>query len=214
MEWLKKIFSKKKKMDFKDKTLPELQEELSQLDFTWIKGDQMGNIERYDNVVLDENTGMTFVCFKSGGRINIELLSEYLDPFPASKVNYSEPIPVQAITQLDQVIPESPQKSARAGSNQVSSVELEDSPIYTLLKKQKTNWVNVNISLKLNLPSKNLYGILISSFDGAEKEIIDYVTEGIDIEDIRNALGDSISAYYDKKKSSSIVGEKNNTEDE
>ena len=203
-------------MDFKDKTLPELQEELSQFDFTWIKGDQMGNIERYDDVVSDETTGMTFVCFKSGGRINIELLSEYLDPFPATKVNYgnvTESAPIQA-PQLDRIHQDSPQKSQRSGSNQVSSVEVEDSPIYTLLKKQKTNWVNVNISLKLNLPSKSLYGILINSFDEAESEIIDYVTEGIDIEDIRNALGDSISAYYDKKKSSSVVSEKNNSEDE
>jgi transposase-like protein len=71
-----------------------------------------------------------------------------------------------------------------------------------LLKKQKENWVSVNITLKLNLPSKSLYNVLISSFDGAENEIIDYVTEGIDIEDIRAALGESISQHYEQSKKS------------
>ena len=58
----------------------------------------------------------------------------------------------------------------------------------------------MNISLKLNLPTKNLYGILTSSFEDAETEVINYVTEGIDIEDIRAALSESILSYYDKKK--------------
>ena len=62
--------------------------------------------------------------------------------------------------------------------------------------------MNVNITLKLNLPSKSLYSVLISSFDGAESEIIDYVTEGIDIEDIRAALGESISQHYEQNKKS------------
>jgi hypothetical protein len=88
-------------------------------------------------------------------------------------------------------------------TNQVSEVEIEESPIYKLLKKQKNNWVSVTISLKLNLPPKSLYSVLVSSFDDAENEIIDYVTEGINIEDIRSALGKSILAYYEKPKNQS-----------
>jgi hypothetical protein len=68
------------------------------------------------------------------------------------------------------------------------------------LKKQKNNWVNVNISLKLNLPSKNLYGVLTSSFEDADTEIVNFVTEGVDIDEIKAALGESILSYYDKKK--------------
>ncbi len=203
MEWLKRIFSKKKKMDLSEKTLPELKEELSQKDFQWIKGDKMGNIEGFKDVTSDPNTGMTFVEFSSGGRINLELLGEYMDMFPASKVDFSN---AQAPSTIPQVAPTqiqpAPQERSVKTSQSVSSVELEESPIYTLLKKQKENWVNVNITLKLNLPSKNLYNVLISSFDGAENEVIDYVTEGIDIEDIRAALGESISSYYEQAKKS------------
>ncbi len=202
MEWLKKIFSKKKKMDLKEKTLDEIKEELSKSDFQWIKGDKSGNIESYKDVTEDPGTGMKFLEFRSGGRMNLELLEEYMDTFPASKVDFSDlatnPTPVQQISSIPMQDSGKPNRVVQT----VSSVELEESPIYTLLKKQKENWVSVNITLKLNLPSKSLYNVLISSFDGAENEIIDYVTEGIDIEDIRAALGESISQHYEQSKKS------------
>jgi len=187
-------------MDLKEKTLTELKEELSQVDFQWIKGDKMGNVEKFNGVTQDEATGMTFVQFIGGGRINIELLEEYLETFPASKVDYNNTSGNIDLTQPDvqmqkqQVIQEP--TVSKPVRNTVSAIELEESPIYKLLKQQNENWVNVNITLKLNLPSKNLYNVLISSFDGANEEIINYVTEGVDIDDIRGALAESITSYY------------------
>jgi hypothetical protein len=196
MKWLKDLFRKENKMSLKEKSLEEIEEFLRSKDFQWLKGDQMGNIERYQSIEQDESTGMIFVKFASGGRMNVELIQDYMDIFPAQKVDYeSKALDVPKIPKLAQT-PKEPAKT----KNTVSAVELEDSPIYTLLKKQKPNWVNVSISLKLNLPTKNLHGVLTSSFEDAEREIVNYVTEGIDIEDIRAALADSILAYYDKKK--------------
>lgn len=215
MEWLKRIFLKKKKMNLTDKTLPELKEELLQKDFQWIKGDKIGNIEGFKNVILDETTGMTFVEFLSGGRINLELLNEYMDIFTASKIDYSDVNPSVAQSDIP-IVSQIPQSKNQKGNHAISSIELEESPIYTLLKKQKENWVNVNITLKLNLPSKSLYNVLISSFDGAENEVIDYVTEGIDIEDIRSALAESIAAYYEQQKkttSQRVDRKENNTQE-
>ena len=212
MSWLRKLFNKGKKMSLKDKSYDELVEFLHNKDFQWLKGDQMGNIERYKAVEADSGTGMTFVSFQSGGRMNVELLNEYLDIFPSSKSDYGlqQDIPKStAPSQIQQQIQKNTQPKS-LHKNAVSSVELEDSPIYTLLKKQKPNWVAVNISLKLNLPTKNLYGILTSSFDEAETEVINYVTEGIDIEDIRSALSESILSYYDKKKTNMVNTEKHN----
>jgi hypothetical protein len=81
-----------------------------------------------------------------------------------------------------------------------------ESPIYKLLNKQKKNIVEVSIKLKLNLPPKELYGVLSSSFDDAEKEIIEFVLDGIDIDDIKKSLSDSIrKGYYNlETKSESI----------
>lgn len=201
-------------MDLKEKTLTELNEELSQVDFQWIKGDKMGNLEKFDSVIQDEGTGMTFVQFIGGGRINLELLEEYLETFPASKVDYNK-------TAENQILKTSDNKSQfqvkaaidnKPSRNAVSSIELEESPIYKLLKQQNENWINVSITLKLNLPSKNLYNVLISSFNGANEEIINYVTEGVDIDDIREALAESIKIYYDSTQKVTSQSVKNKKE--
>ena len=215
MGWLRKLFTKDKKMSLKEKSYEEIVEFLQDKDFQWLKGEQMGNIEKYKSVEADEATGMIFVNFRSGGRMNVELIQDYLDVFPSTGSDFTlqefiEPTPA-AITSPKK---QQPASGSRAqAKNSVSSIELEDSPIYTLLKKQKPNWVSVNISLNLNLPTKNLYGILTSSFEDAETEVINYVTEGIDIEDIRAALSESILSYYDKKKTNMVSTEKHNHSD-
>jgi len=204
MEFLSKIsgiFKKKNKMNFADKSLEEIGSELQNSDFQWIKGEQAGMIEKYAGV--EESNGMKFLKFSGGGRINIDLLSEFMDVFPASPVQFNAPSAPQTPPQPSQPSP------ARGAVNSVDynksvQVGVEESPIYKLLKKQKPNWVNVNISLKLNLPTKSLYNVLISSFEDADTEIANYVTEGIDIEDIREAIAESIrTSFYEVKKTSS-----------
>jgi hypothetical protein len=198
MKWLKQFFNKSKKMNWKEKSLEEIQEFFQTKDFQWLKGDQMGNIEKFKAIEKDESTGFTFICFRSGGRMNVDLVQEYMDVFPSQNIDFaslasaSPPQPKQPIGEKSTAV--------KSKTNTVSSIQLSESPIYSLLKKQKNNWVNVNITLKLNLPSKNLYGVLTSSFEDADTEIINFVTEGVDIDDIKAALGESILSYYDKKK--------------
>jgi len=198
MGWLQRLFSKSKRMNWKDKSLEEIQNFFQSKDFQWLKGDQMGNIEKFKAIEKDDSTGLIFISFRSGGRMNVELVQEYMDVFPSQNIDFSA-----VATSNPQPPPQTkPDISTQTikKSNSVSSVQLSESPIYSLLKKQKTNWVNVNITLKLNLPSKNLYGVLTTSFEEADREIVNFVTEGIDIDDIKSALGDSILSYYDKKK--------------
>lgn len=198
MGWLQRLFSKSKKMNWKDKSLEEIQNFFQSKDFQWLKGDQMGNIEKFKAIEKDDSTGLIFVAFRSGGRMNVELVQEYMDVFPSQNIDFSA-VATSNPQPPPQTKPDSSTQTIKK-SNSVSSVQLSESPIYSLLKKQKTNWVNVNITLKLNLPSKNLYGVLTTSFEEADREIVNFVTEGIDIDDIKSALGDSILSYYDKKK--------------
>lgn len=198
MGWLQRLFSKSKKMNWKDKNLEEIQNFFQSKDFQWLKGDQMGNIEKFKAIEKDDSTGLIFVAFRSGGRMNVELVQEYMDVFPSQNIDFSA-VATSNPQPPPQTKPDSSTQTIKK-SNSVSSVQLSESPIYSLLKKQKTNWVNVNITLKLNLPSKNLYGVLTTSFEEADREIVNFVTEGIDIDDIKSALGDSILSYYDKKK--------------
>lgn len=182
-------------MSFEDKSLEEIELELKNSNFQWIKGENMGSIERFSSVSSDPNG--KFLNFVGGNRINLQILGEFMDIFPASPINFDSSFSTPASSP-----PKVEEKGKVNSVNYESSLSgVEESPIYKLLKKQKPNWVNVSISLKLNLPTKSLYNVLISSFEDAESEIANYVTEGVDIEDIKEAIAESIRvSFYDTKK--------------
>ena len=194
-------------MSFADKSLEELRNELSRSDFQWIKGEETGMVEKYEDI--SEDGPLRFLNFKGGKRINVEILSEFMDIFPSTPVDFGIYSP--SIKNAPQEIKESKVNSIKYDSS--VQVGVEESPIYKLLKKQKPNWVNVNISLKLNLPTKSLYNVLVSSFEDADAEISNYVTEGVEIEDIRNAIAESIrTSFYDTKKNSDLKVDKKQIE--
>ena len=56
------IFKKKNKMSFTDKSLEEIESELKNSDFQWIKGEQAGMIEKYGGV--EDSNGIKFLKFK------------------------------------------------------------------------------------------------------------------------------------------------------
>jgi len=180
---------KKKKMEISEQTINDARSYYGAFDYQWIKGDDIGMDEKYKDIVL--NGDATFIVFESGRRINSELLSEYVIMLPAqpvhsAPVNYPKPNEQTTVTSI---IYEDPK------------IQQNDSPIYKLLKKQKRNMVDVSINIKLNLPSKDLYNVLSGSFEDAEREIIDFVLDGVDINDIKASLADSIEkSYYEKKE--------------
>jgi len=189
------IFKKKNKMSFDDKSLEEIEAELKNSNFQWIKGENLGMIEKFAGV--SQNGDLKFVNFQGGGRMNLAILREFMDVFPATPIQFDGP----SQPQIQSPQPE-PQKGKVNSVNYGSpEIGVEESPIYKLLKKQKPNWVNVNISLKLNLPKKSLYEVLITSFEDAESEIASYIVEGVEIEDIKEAIAESIrTSFYDSKK--------------
>jgi hypothetical protein len=198
MSWIKSLFRKKNTMQ-ESESLQELEKTYQDKDFQWLKGDNMGTIERYKGIVLDPSQNKTFINFQSGGRIDVQLVREFMDIFPTQRVAIQENTAPKIPQIASPAVAENPNSSGK-NKNVVTQVNLENSPIYTLLQKQKPNWVNVNISLKLNLPTKTLYNVLSSSFEDAEKEVVNFVIEGLEIDDIKQALADSILSYYDKKK--------------
>lgn len=203
-------------MNFTGKTLEEVEADLKNSDFQWLKGEHMGMVEKFKEVI--EEGGMKFLVFQSGGRMNVDLITEFMDIFPSSPVRFDSSSP--SFSPNSSPAPQPPSQKGKASVNSINYGSpvipgVEESPIYKLLKKQKPNWVNVNISLKLNLPTKSLYNVLISSFDDADAEIANYVTEGIEIEDIRNAIAESIrSSFYEVKKTQSAKNLKTKSEDE
>jgi hypothetical protein len=200
------LFKKNKKgnkMEITENTLEETRSLYSGMEFQWIKGDDMLAVESYKDVRI--NGESIFVEFVSGKRINLDLMEEFMTYFPAAP----KPIPAFTAPQNVQSLPNAPVHRTStvtdiAYEEQTQKRADESSPIYNLLRKQKKNVVEVSIKIKLNLPPKDLYGVLSSSFDDAENEIINFVLDGVDIDDIKTSLGESIKkSYYlipDKKE--------------
>jgi hypothetical protein len=190
----KKKDKKKDKMEINEQTLNDARAYHSAFDYQWIKGDDISMTEKYKNISLVGE--QAFIDFESGKRINAEILNEFMIMLPAQpKITHSA-TPVQ-----------NQQNRPQSDASAVTSIVYEDqknsnsdSPIYKLLKKQKKNLVEVSIKIKLNLPPKDLYTVLSGSFEDAEREIIDFVLDGVDIENIKASLADSIKkTYYNEK---------------
>lgn len=202
---IKNIFKKQTKKplskmsNYSDLNLEELHEKFSEFDFTWLKGDNAGDTERYSRMAGTPEH--KFVVFQSGNRINVDLIDEYMTTFPKTHGSIDlNPKAQQSTT--PKVVPsnQTVQTSVQSISyNESQSSQLSESPIFKLLEKQKKNMVDVSIKLKINLPSKDLYNVLIESFEGAEDEVIEYIINGIEIDDIKKSLSDSIKKnYYNK----------------
>lgn len=193
--FLKFIFGadKNKKMSNTQDSTTQDFEKYSNLDFQWIKGDNLSIAEKFKSI--KKIGDFIFIEFQSGRRINRDLIDEFMVTFPAMP----EPVHPQINTSTAE---ENKPKKQNTESEVTSIVYGEDrspefdSPIYKLLRKQKKNMVEVQIKIKMNLPPKDLYNVLLTSFDDAENEITKFILDGVDIDAIKSALSDSVKKNY------------------
>jgi hypothetical protein len=192
---LRKITRKKPKMEnIEEIDMEVLEKELSPFSYKWTKGDNNGIVCEYDNIFKDPTTGVIWLNFKDGTRINYSLLNDYMIQI--------DPILVQNTINTLVAPTNTPNSTKSMGARNVMivdntpSVTVSANPITSLLEKQKPNWVEVGIKLKLNLPTKSLYNILTSSFEDADTEIIEFVVNDLDIEIIKDSLRQNIREIY------------------
>jgi hypothetical protein len=156
-------------------------------DFQWIKGENLMNVVSFDIVTQQDDE--FYIHFKGGSRINYSILEEYMTWYPTQRVE-PRPAPTPA-----------PQSQASVSSIKFGDAgsmvnEASQSPIYNLLARQKKKPVEIEFKIKVPLPSKDLFNVLTSSFDDAENEIVQFIIDSIDIDDIRNTLSKSIRENY------------------
>ena len=156
-------------------------------DFQWIKGENLMNVVSFDIVTQQDDE--FYIHFKGGSRINYNILEEYMTWYPSQRI---EPRPAPTPVPQSQASVSSI-KFGDAGS---SVNEASQSPIYNLLARQKMKPVEIEFKIKVPLPSKDLFNVLTSSFDDAENEIVQFIIDSIDIDDIRNTLSKSIRENY------------------
>ena len=203
---LKKVLKRKKNNmeNMEEIDVEFLDKELKPFLYKWTKGDNSGTVCEYESVFKDPTTGIIWINFKGGTRINYALLNEYMMQIDASSIVHNEPV-----SQNNNL----PVKNVMLSESKAKVPDLEN-PIVSLLQKQKPNWVEVGINLKLNLPTKNLYNVLTSSFDDAEEEIIEFVVRDLDIEIIKESLRINIKDIYKSNGTLRKGGTISNTQNE
>lgn len=162
--------------------------ELSNFSYQWIKGDNIGHVNDFKELI--EFNGQSYIVFTDDSRLALSLLDEYT-------VKVEKGFYETAFDKVENpIIEQIPQSQRRTGRSEVHQVQKQESPISALLRKQKENWVDVDLKLTINLPKKQLWDVILSSFDNAEDEIIEYVTKDLDIEVVREALKKAIMDIY------------------
>lgn len=201
---IKKIFKSKKEAMSDELSVEILTERFKNHDFQWIKGDNLMGVVNFDSVTQQDDD--FFINFKGGGRIKYGILEEWMTWYPAPPIVEINNEPVNQTKQQIQASV----TSIKYGEDNLAVSSPKESPIYNLLARQKKKDVDIELKIKVPLPSKDLFNVLVSSFDDAENEIIEFIIDSIDIDQIRNTLSSSIRENYygintikEKSKSSS-----------
>lgn len=181
MKWFSNIFNNN---EMTQEKLDEIKSQLSAYPkFQWIKSERKGEVVLLKDVTFDKNI---WVEFNNGSRINYGLFDEYILKISSDGelLDFEKNTPGQA----------------SVGTAKIKTTPIkQDNPIYALLKKQKPNLSDVEISLKLNLPSSELYKVLGESFENAETEIINFIVADLDINMIKDSVKEAIQKYYTEK---------------
>ncbi len=182
-----------------EKDLSELKEEYGKYSYQWIKGDNLSMTQHYLDIT--EEGDKKYIIFTDKSRISLDLLDEYMIRV---EKGFEEQVrvtnPTKDLIQIDEEITRQSAVKARETSQDKPRIQVEGNPIFSLLSKQKENWVDVDLKLSINLPPKSLWDVLMGSFDEAEKDILEYVTKDLDIEVVRQSLRESIKEIYKKNK--------------
>ena len=182
-----------------EKDLSELKEEYEKYSYQWIKGDNLSMTQHYQDIL--EEGDKKYIIFTDKSRISLDLLDEYMIKVERG---FEEQVivsnPTKELIQIDGEITKQSVVKSRELLQNKQKIEIENSPIFSLLAKQKENWVDVDLSLSINLPPKSLWDVLMGSFEDAEKDILEYVTKDLDIEVVRQSLRESIKEIYKKNK--------------
>ncbi len=154
--------------------------------YQWIKGEKAGNVEIVDHT--EDINGVHWIYFKSGNRVNKDLLNEFLYRIydDSDILNIKDDISTKQNSQINE-------------NNSNKTIKKQKSPIRILLEKQSINSKEaISVGIIVELPKKEIFNILKDSFpDELEDELISMVLEeSIDKKNLEESIKDSIKKYY------------------
>ena len=79
-------------------------------------------------------------------------------------------------------------------------VQQVESPIAKLLKDSKKTKSSIGISIVVDIPPIDLMKVLSDSYDDGEKQVLDYLSASLNVEDIKRQIAHQIWVNSFKKK--------------
>ena len=153
-----------------------------------INGDESGQ------VITFKDEGPVWITFNEGGRIATELRDEFLQKLDSdiagefvSPTNNIDPLNVGGA-----IIPNNTQP--------IEILEKVKSPIRILFDKQKkNNKIKLKLDFSINIPKKQIYELISTSFDENEvnKELHLFILDQLSSDDIAKSVEDSIKSLIE-----------------
>jgi len=82
----------------------------------------------------------------------------------------------------------------------IASLNIYNDPIFIMLDKSKKVETELDMTLTINLPSKELFDVIKDNFDLGSEKTIDYIIANLDIALIKQSLKNAIDSLYNKKE--------------
>ncbi len=155
----------------------------------WVKGEKSGDI------VTIKNIDDKWINFNEGGRLSKDLQNEFIQQLDADIAGEFVKPQTSGIDPLN--VSASPKKI-----QEVVIPKKEISPIRVLFNKQKkNNKVKLLLEFPVNIPSKDLYKLMSTSFDKEEvnEELHDFISDQLSQDEITDCLFDSIKSLIESK---------------
>jgi len=160
----------------------------------WIKGDNTGVVE----TISSEKDN--FIIFESGRRINTAVFPEFMMNVDSDVESLiTNPISKELVVKEQSSLQQS--NSSIITPIQKEVIEVKN-PIQILLEKQsKNNKIELNITLDVSVPKKEVLELLQDSFDeDVKEEVLNFAKRNLNnetiITEIHEKLKTSINLYY------------------
>jgi hypothetical protein len=178
--------------------------------FQWIKGEKAGSFVKWGGDIKDEG-GTNYLLFDDGTRANEELLGDYImevpsesDPFyvtDSMEEQYEKDRQAMAGQILDTTAKPYPvQQDLFTAPGNLQVVQQIESPIAKLLKDSKKTKSSIGINIVVDIPPVDLMKVLSDSYDDGEKQVLEYLSASLNVEDIKRQIAHQIWVNSFKKK--------------
>lgn len=177
--------------------------------FQWIKGEKAGSFVKWGGDIKDED-GMNFLLFEDGTRANEELLNDYIMEVPSENEPFymTDSMEKQQYEKDRQEIngrdtsarPYPVQQESFNAPGNLQVVQQPESPIAKLLKDSKKTKSSIGISIVVDIPPVELMKVLSDSYDDGEKQVLEYLSASLNVEDIKRQIAQQIWVNSFKKK--------------